>query len=103
MIKLSVTIFFLSLHITDYFGRNNLNGMVSSTLAFRILLPNLSERAEGTKKIYIYNNAGKKIIIKEKYRKTRCRPLCRVQRSFDPTPTCTHSMKLHSMAEFSVS
>ena len=86
MIKLSVIYFFLSFHITDYFGRNNLNGMVSSTLTFHILLPNLSERAEGTKKIYMYNNAEKKINVKEKCRKTRCRPLCRVQRSFEALP-----------------
>ena len=50
--------------------------MVSSTLTFHILLPNLSEHAEGTKKIYMYNNAEKKINVKEKYRKTReCRDL----------------------------
>ena len=61
--------------------------MVSSTLTFHILLPNLSEHAEGTKKIYMYNNAEKKINVKEKYsKKKNYRPLCKVQRSFEALP-----------------
>ena len=43
MIKLSVIIFFLSLYITDYFGRNNWDGIV------HIGFSNLTSKSERTR------------------------------------------------------